>query len=82
MLQEHETTTSDGTYGHQLDQKSRTANLVKSDLEDFLAVHMQDDLGYARIKTGDEIYKVLSDAIEKLNDIAYHERENFNERNS
>lgn len=67
--------------GHQLRAKERAANLIKSDLEDFLAVHMQgEELGYVRVVTGDEIYQIISEAIEKLNDLAYHEKEEFERR--
>ena len=64
--------------GHNFDQKARAANEAKGEIEQIL----MNLLSYpSMIKTGDPIYKVLSDAIEKLNDIAYHEKEEVERKN-
>ena len=64
------------TGGHQLRAKERAANKAKSDMEDLLHRHMLDGI----IKTGDKLYNLMSEMIENLNNIAYHEKEEFERR--
>ena len=63
-------------FGHQLRAKERAANSVKIDLENAL-------LGYICSGTapvGSAVWKVLCEAIEELNNIAYHEKEEYERR--
>ena len=62
--------------GHQLDQPARKANKAKSDMEELLHRHMLDGI----IKTGDKLYNLMSEMIEELNNIAYHEKEEYERR--
>ena len=63
--------------GHQFDQPARKANRVNSDLQDYLLEAIENEI----VKVGDPVYKVLSNAIEELNNIAYHEKEEFERKN-
>ena len=62
-------------YGNQFNQLGRAASMVKSEMEEYLRNKLLGD--YPLVKVGDPIYKVLSDAIEALNEIASREKQNY-----